>query len=97
MCRPVWNWSWAAWSLSVVHIERMTAISSMQSPTCGHQSLTQAPDSPRLPESDLERIELGHQRPRCPGEVADVLAVVGRLEHALLVRRLFDRSCRRIC
>ena len=21
-CRPVWNWSWAPWSLSVVHIER---------------------------------------------------------------------------
>ena len=42
-CRPVWNWSWAPWLLSVVHIERTTAMSSMQSPTCGHQSLTSMP------------------------------------------------------
>src|SRR5437763_1823573 len=29
-CRPVWNCSWVAWSLSVVHIERTTARRSTQ-------------------------------------------------------------------
>jgi len=44
----VWNCSWAPWLLSVVHSDRTTATSSMQSPTFGHQSLTSMPLAPRL-------------------------------------------------
>src|SRR5436190_15814998 len=45
-CRPVRNWSWAPWLLSVVHIERSTTISSTQVRRCGHQSLTGVPHCP---------------------------------------------------
>ena len=48
----------APWSLSVVHIERTTARSSTQPPTCGHQSLTSMPLSPALAVADLQRIDL---------------------------------------
>src|SRR5262249_28527000 len=36
------------WLLSLIHIERITAMSSTQLPTCGHQSLTSVPHSPRF-------------------------------------------------
>ena len=37
------NSSCAPWLLSVVYIERITAMSSTQPRTCGHQSLTSIP------------------------------------------------------
>src|SRR5688572_33438833 len=45
-CRPVTNWSCAPWSLSVVHSDRTTAMSSAQPPTCFHQSPTVSPHWP---------------------------------------------------
>ena len=91
MCRPVWNCSWAPWLLSVVHIERITARSSMHEPRCGHQSLTSMPGLAALAKADLKRIErlanvavgvVRHDDPHIAGELA--LERIGE-------RRLGDR------
>jgi hypothetical protein len=43
-----------------------------------------------LPEADLQRIQLAQQRPRRAGEVADVLAIIGRFDNRLAKGRGID-------
>ena len=53
----MWNWSWAPWLLSVVHIERTTASSSMHGPDVRPPVADLDPGLPALAIADLERIE----------------------------------------
>ena len=94
MCRPEWNCVWAPWLSSVVYIERTTAMSSMQPPMCGTQSLTFDAGLAVLLEADLQRIELVPLL--AVGVVDDGDAGQLELLGVLRVgeRRLGDRSCR---
>ena len=65
-------------------------MSSIRSPTCGHQSLTSRSAFPALLKSDLQRIQRRHQVAGHAREIPHVVAVERRVKHAAAVGRLIN-------